>query len=181
MDEIIGKANEYWRNAGYLRLGHYMAAEKTSRKHKLIGIPSVALSAVVATSVFSTMTDEVDVAFRVLTGVIALLAAVLASLQTFLNFSDLAERHRMAAARYFSARRRLDIFMLSFASMADDAAESLEERRELALQGLREITEELGSLSSESPTLNEATYRRAAKAFNDAHPQEESEPRAATA
>ena len=178
MDEIIGKAKEYWRNAGYLRLGHYMAAESASRKHKLIGIPSVALSAVVATSVFATMTDEVNLVFRVLTGVIALLAAVLASLQTFLNFSDLAERHRMAAARYFSARRRLDIFILSYAARETDAGEALEAQREAALLGLREITDELGSLSSESPTLNEATYRRAASAFNDAHPKTECETQA---
>lgn len=164
MDEIIAKSREYWRNAGRLRMGHYIAAEIALRKHKCIGIPSVICSAIVATSVFSTLNESVETWVRVLTGIVAICAAVLASLQAFLNFSDVAERHKVAAAKYFSARRQLDLFELSYQDQGEAG-------REAALSELKVITEHLAALSNESPTLSEAVYRKATAAFAEAHPE----------
>ena len=168
MDEIIAKSREYWRNAGRLRMGHYIAAESAERKHKWIGIPSVIFSAVVATSVFSTLSDQVDMWIRIVTGCVAVCAAVLASLQAFLNFADKAEHHKIAAAKYFTARRQLDMFQLTYQNKGDDAATA-------AIEELKIITEQLATLSNESPTLSEAVYRQATRAFEEAHPETRSE------
>ena len=163
MDDIIAKSREYWRNAGRLRMGHYIAAEAAEKKHKWVGIPSVIFSAVVATSVFSTLSEQVDIWIRIVTGCMAVCAAVLASLQAFLNFADKAEHHKIAAAKYFSARRQLDMFQLTYQSKGDDANEE-------AIAELKIITEQLATLSNESPTLSEKTYRQATRAFEEAHP-----------
>ncbi|NRA39032.1 MAG: SLATT domain-containing protein [Planctomycetes bacterium] len=154
MDDVLEKAEEYKTNAGRLRLGHYIAAEKASRMNKALGIPSVVVSAIVATSIFSTMSEDVDIMWRISTGIIALVAAVLVSLQTFLNYDDLAERHHKSAARYYNVARRLDIFYLHY----HDKDDSL---KDTAITELREITETLAELSSDSPSLTEKVFAAA--------------------
>lgn len=156
MEYALKKADEYKNSASKFRLGHYIAAESAARKNKVLGIPSVIISAVVATSVFSTMSDNVDIIWRIATGVTALCAAVLVSLQTFLNYGDLAERHHKAASRYYNVARRLDMFYLNFHDKDDGS-------KETAIEELREITETLAALSSDSPSIAEKIYTQAVK------------------
>ncbi len=162
MQNILERAGTYWHAAGVTGLGHYKSAEIAARKHKAIGIPSVALAAVVATSIFSTLSEDVHIGWRIATGVVALAAAILAALQAFLNFGDLAEKHKAAGARYGDVRRRIDLFILEF-SEAQDAD------RKNALAQLTALAEELGRLASDSPTLSGALYDQAKKEFTRGH------------
>ena len=125
-----------------------------------IGIPNVAISAIVATSVFSTLSENVDIRIKILTGVIALVAAILAALQAFLNFSERAEKYKAAGARYGKVRRDIDVFCLRFANGTD---------RQTALSRLQEIGDTLGALAGESPTLSEAVYHAAKDDFDSTH------------
>jgi len=84
MESVINKAIKYWMGAGRTGLAHYKAAEIAARRSKQIGIPNVALSAIVATSVFATLNDSSGTGNKLLlTGGIALLSAILAALQAF--------------------------------------------------------------------------------------------------
>jgi hypothetical protein len=49
----------------------------------------------------------VDLSLRILIGVVSVLAAVLASLQTFLRLAERAEKHRAAAEEWSSIRREI--------------------------------------------------------------------------
>jgi hypothetical protein len=65
----------------------------------------VALSALVGTSVFATLTEPAETWLQILTGMVSVAAAVLAALQTFLRSADTAAEHR-TASRSFGALRR---------------------------------------------------------------------------
>lgn len=163
MEDILAKSRDYWRKAGRTGLAHYRAAEVNAKRHRKIGIPSVILSTVVATSVFSTLSESVDVGLRIATGVIALIAAILAALQAFLAYGERAEKHKSAGARYGKVRSDIDLFQLKLAG-ADAPA------REDALEALQHISDELGALETDSPTLTEAMYRTGKADFDSANP-----------
>ena len=165
MKIILERAGTYWRASGITGLGHYKSAEIAARKHRAIGIPSVALSAVVATSIFSTLNDSVHVSWRIATGVFALVAAILAALQAFLSFGDLAEKHKAAGARYGDVRRRIDLFIVEYTGVKQ--ADGV---RDEALGKLKSLAEELGKLASDSPTLPGRLYDRAKEEFAQGHP-----------
>jgi FAD/FMN-containing dehydrogenase len=72
------------------------------------GIPVVVLTTFVGTSVFATLQSDVHVSLRIGLGLISVLAAVLASLQTFLRFGERAEKHRSSAELWAALRREID-------------------------------------------------------------------------
>ncbi len=150
-DDVMEKSKEYWSNAGNRERAHYRASKIAERRHLKIGLPNVALSAVVATSIFSTLSENVDIGWRIATGVIALIAAILASLQAFLNFGERAEKDKAAGAKYAGVRRRLGLFELEFSG-------GQQFNRKAALDRLKEISVELNSLDIESPTLSNRNY-----------------------
>jgi hypothetical protein len=164
MKTILERAGTYWRASGITGLGHYKSAEIAARKHRAIGIPSVALSAVVATSIFSTLSEGVHIGWRIATGVFALAAAILAALQAFLSFGDQAEKHKSAGARYGNVRRRIDLFIVEYTG-----TEQPDAVREEALEKLKSLAEELGKLASDSPTLPGALYDEAKEEFAQGH------------
>jgi hypothetical protein len=64
------------------------------------GIPAVVLSTVVSTSVFASLLKQPDPWLQITLGFASVAAALLASLQTFLSYSERAEKHRIAGAKY---------------------------------------------------------------------------------
>jgi hypothetical protein len=87
---------------------HYRAEVLYDKLHFLIGIPAAALATIVGTSVFATLNSAVGIEFKILTGCVSLAAAVLSGIQTFLRFSDRAERHRRSGKQYASIRRQIE-------------------------------------------------------------------------
>jgi hypothetical protein len=86
---------------------HYAMADRLSFQNKALGIPVVVLTTRVGTSVFATLQETVNTATRIVAGVAIALAAVLASLQTFLNLGERAERNRSAAENWSAIRREI--------------------------------------------------------------------------
>jgi len=87
---------------------HYALATSLSRSNIRFGVPVVALTTLVGTTVFATLQQQVNVGVRIAAGMFSVLAAVLASLQTFLRFGERAEKHRVAAERWAAIRREID-------------------------------------------------------------------------
>lgn len=87
---------------------HYELATRLADANIRFGVPVVALTTMVGTTVFATLGRSVDTWLRILVGMISVLAAVLASLQTFLRFGERAEKHRAAAELWASIRREID-------------------------------------------------------------------------
>jgi hypothetical protein len=79
---------------------HEAQARVYEGRRNLVGVPAIVLSAIVGTSVFATMQGSPNTLFAVGVGLIAVLAAILAALQTFLDYGGRAATHHGAAARY---------------------------------------------------------------------------------
>jgi hypothetical protein len=86
---------------------HYAMANRYSRRNMVLGVPVVALTALVGTSVFATLQETLNTRMRIAAGVAIVAAAVLASLQTFFNYSEKAEKNRAAAELWSAIRREI--------------------------------------------------------------------------
>ncbi|NJL46670.1 MAG: DUF4231 domain-containing protein [Leptolyngbyaceae cyanobacterium SM2_5_2] len=118
--------SDWYRRIRFAQFAHYEAAKSYDRMNYGLGIPVVVLSTFVGTSVFANIGSTVDATFQILIGLVSVVAATLASLQTFFRFSEKAEKHRAAASKYGALRREIEEIMV-LRSQADlkDAIPSL--------------------------------------------------------
>jgi hypothetical protein len=77
-----------------LARAHGLQADKYQKAHYLIGVPLVAISTASGTSAFATLSSygSASPATAVVAGILSLIAAVLAGLQTFFDFSGKAAK-----------------------------------------------------------------------------------------
>jgi hypothetical protein len=104
--------SDWYRRIRFAQFAHYEAAKSYDRMNYGLGIPVVILSTFVGTSVFANIGSTVDASFQILIGLISVIAATLASLQTFFRFSEKAEKHRAAASKYGALRREIEEVMV---------------------------------------------------------------------
>lgn len=121
--------SDWFRRARESQHVHYACGDHFSRRHVWFGVPTIALTTIVGTAVFASLATEAGVALKILVGMTSIVAAVLASLQTFLRYSDRAEKHKTAAAGYSAVRRRLELLTTFPPETADQWRESLEDIR----------------------------------------------------
>lgn len=121
---------DWRRRARESQFGHYEAAKHFSAQHYWIGIFVVLFSAIVGTSIFATLQSEGNMLVQIALGLLSVLSAALASLQTFLGSSEKAEKHRSAGATYGSIRRELEQYISLGLPEEDKLASLLDSFRE---------------------------------------------------
>jgi hypothetical protein len=129
--------------------GHYIAAERAETRGRVIGIASAVLGAAVGTSIFATIESAPTVNWRVLAGFLAIGAAVLGALHTFLDYSGRAAEYRLAGAAYGRLRRDFDGFFLELATSKD---------RPQLMAGLARLRQRMDELGQESPLIPKRSY-----------------------
>jgi hypothetical protein len=107
-EPVLSLLDEWRLRAAIAQEAHYSRATSLADYNIWFGVPVVALSTLVATSVFATLQEDVRIELRVVVGFVSALAAVLASLQTFLRFQERAEKHRVSAELWAAIRREID-------------------------------------------------------------------------
>ena len=144
---------EQWRFRNHrVQLAHYESARRFERLHLWLGLPAVAFSTLVGTTVFATLSKAPDIAVQILVGLLSVAAAVLIGLQTFLKYSELAEKHRMAGAKFANLKHRMEL-------LATLPPETEGELRE----ALASIEDTWSKLREESPTLPTRVWRHIEK------------------
>jgi len=73
---------------------HYAAENWLNKLHLTLGIPATIFAAVVGTAVFASLENSVTLWAKIAVGLFSIATAILSGLQTFLRFSEKAERHR---------------------------------------------------------------------------------------
>lgn len=139
-----------WRTA--VRISHRAhadAAARCERAHRWLGIPSIALAAVVGTAILGALESTPGRTAKAVVALLAIAAAVLTALQTFLAHTDRAQRHREAVVRYGQLRRELDEL-----TVLPDAAP----KRKKRLEELRARWDEVDAMA---PSLTERQQHRA--------------------
>ncbi|MDY8135695.1 SLATT domain-containing protein [Aquimarina sp. 2201CG5-10] len=111
MEEKIELLEEWYKRIRNAQRGHYKDAEGLKRNKKLLGLPTVILSTLVGTSVFASLADSSSTGgmyiHPIIIGMLSLLAAIFASLQTFLNYSEKSEKHLNAARKLSSLKKEI--------------------------------------------------------------------------
>jgi hypothetical protein len=131
----------------------FLAGKRAESMHNLLGIPVVVLTAVVGTTIFSSLGSSPNRALVIAAGLISLLAAVLAALQTFLGFAQRAEKHRASGVAYSELKRDLDLLATQLTLVAPTAAEALAE--------LKPLLARYAAVDKESADVADAHYDRA--------------------
>ncbi|MEX5718464.1 SLATT domain-containing protein [Geodermatophilus maliterrae] len=66
---------------------HFAMAERLQARHKAFGVPATITSVIVSTAIFTTLQEEAALGWKISTGLLSLVAAVLTALQTFFNYA----------------------------------------------------------------------------------------------
>ena len=141
--------SEWYRRVSETQRAHYLSAEHFGARKFWLGIPAVVLSTLVGTSVFATVQKQPELWLQIAVGLSSVAAALLASLQTFMGYSERAEKHRMAGARYGALGRELEQLLAS--------------RVELSPERVAEVRKRLDDLALEAPNNPRPIYERASR------------------
>ena len=90
------------------QLAHRFAAKGYAHLHLWLGVPAIGLSALVATSVFASLENQLGAYGWIITGMLSVAATILVALQTFLRFEELSSKHQAADARYGAIRQNIE-------------------------------------------------------------------------
>ena len=154
---VVGLLQDWARRAGASSDAHFHLASSLSRANIRFGIPVVALTTAVGTSVFATLDHQVNTALRVLVGMISVVAAVLASLQTFLRFGERSEKHRAAAEAWQDLRREID----EMVALHPDYLASQGDPKEY----LDNLRRRMGEVAQQSPEMGEQGWWRPVRRY----------------
>ncbi|TML58078.1 MAG: SLATT domain-containing protein [Actinobacteria bacterium] len=138
---------------------HYRLASSLARLNIRFGIPVVVLTTFVGTSVFATLQTDVHVGLRIGLGLISVLAAVLASLQTFLRFGERAEKHRASAELWAALRREIDEMLALHPTYLASRGDPK--------QYLDDLRRRMDEIAQQSPELGEHGVWRARRRYDE--------------
>ena len=141
-----------WKNGLRIRhIGHTRAFSRFRSEDRVIGLLSTIFSAVVATTVFASLSKSETNTLIIIAGCVSVLATLLAASHSFLNYSELSERHRHAAASFGQLRRDLE------ATLIDKNVQSIDDEK------LKQINLQWSELEKKSPAIPQKIYDRALK------------------
>jgi hypothetical protein len=129
---------------------HDEAARKYAKGQFALGIPSLISSTVVGTSVFAALSAKATPSLWV--GLLSILAAVLAALQTFMDFGGRSDKHRNAGVKYKSSIRLLEESMIQ-----------IKQGKDLTKDDIAAIRTMLDSLEETAPVVMPKIYDKVEK------------------
>jgi hypothetical protein len=138
-----------------LHRGHWEAAKRYKRRSRALGLPVVALTTVTGTALFTSL-ESSDDRWQIAAGIFALVAAVLAATQTFLNYEEQAAKHLAATPKWGALRRKAELLLAAPPVGVDELNEAL-----MAIN--EEWTEIEGSVPELPPRIYDRERERAKK------------------
>jgi hypothetical protein len=130
-------------------LSHYQCAKLFESYHRVLGYPTVILSALAGTTFISTLNDSNIWWAQASAIMLSLAVTVLASLQTFLRYSERSEKHKTAATEFGKLRRELEQII---ALIPQGSA--------VAKGDMESIRTKWGELSTHAPAIPNRVYTR---------------------
>jgi hypothetical protein len=153
VDDVLDRANEYGVYAAARDRAHYQMSLKLDRRSRFLGVPSIILGALVGTAIFGALESAPSTGWKIATGLTSIAAAVLAALQTFFNYADLAAKHAQSSNVFAGLRRDFHAFRLR---NSDGAAS-----RDQALDELKELNRRLAEAEQVCPRIPNRQWKKA--------------------
>ncbi|WPD23542.1 MAG: DUF4231 domain-containing protein [Candidatus Electrothrix scaldis] len=142
---------KFWGRRNVTALNaHYAASKLYAKKHYLVGIPAVVLASFVGTSVFASLSQEISPFIKIVVSCCSALAAILAGVQTFLNYSQKSEKHRLIASKYSSMGREIEQLLTN----TDEQLAKKQEEIDI-------LRKKIDLIAQEAPILPKGLYENA--------------------
>ncbi len=96
---------------------NYVTGSLYLRYHYIVGVASIVLSAIVSSTFFSQIVQQVSCdqaatpILAYIAGILSISVGILSALQTFFRFSEKAEKYKTISAKYGAVRRQLEYLM----------------------------------------------------------------------
>jgi hypothetical protein len=153
-----GNAENFSRYSSVMSNAHYDMAEIYRVRHRSFGLAVVITTSVVGTTTFGSLAEgalkDWEVWIKIGTGILSVLATVLATLQTFLGFSELETQHKRGADGYSNVRRDVDLLLMNYPDVIGAPSED-------ATAAIDAIKKKLEYLDKASPTIPDGIYEAA--------------------
>jgi hypothetical protein len=147
-----------WRRRVYAaQAAYYQEAERLRRRNYQLGIPVVIVSSMVGTAVFVDWGEVA--AYKWLVGSVSIVAAILASLQTFLKLGESATLHGSAADWFAAIRRDIEETLALPLDLRGNPKDRLDS-----------IRHEMNKAGQKAPELSERLWIRVARRFSVEEP-----------
>lgn len=96
------------RSASVMHISHHLAAARCARIHRVLGVIVAGLGAVVASSIFISVSKSNESQWLIITGVVSLITAILSAANSYLDFGGKSQRHFFSAVAFQALRRELE-------------------------------------------------------------------------
>ncbi len=164
--QLLGSWHE---EINILMQAHYDMAIRKKRMNYVVGIPLIMLEILIASYMIFSISNNPSFQLKMIVGALVILAAILAALQTFLKYSEQAEDHRNAHARF----RNLMV--------AIDQTQALPPRDDHALsEWCDKFRERWGEVSLDAPVIPKRLIKAKEKAQQSKEPSPNPNGQAAT-
>jgi hypothetical protein len=143
------------KRAREAQAAQYEMANRLGRRSQWLGVPVIVITAIVGTSVFASISQEViSLQAKIAVGLMSVAATVLSSLQTFFKLSERAEKHRQCGSKFGAIRREIE------AALAEDPGPI--DRNYVAA-----LREKLDRLGEEAPHVAWAVFKANEKSLRE--------------
>ena len=146
MKSQIEVLQQYAKRVRLSRIAHHEAAQITMRRHHALGLSIVIFATLAASLSMTQAFGYITFPLSVIVSILCILCAGLATIQTFLNYWERAEKHRAAAMQYSALGRELELMQIKI-------TDELEPNESLILERLSEMMVQLNELSQNSPSI----------------------------
>ncbi|MES5378664.1 MULTISPECIES: SLATT domain-containing protein [Mycolicibacterium] len=154
LTELLQELNRLRARAHRMSRAQFIASVRLRRAHLGIGIPTIVLSTVVGTALFSTFKDSASQSVVFAAACVASVTAVLSALQTFLRFSDRSSQHSRYWAVFGEIKRELDGLALKIKC-------NLYGTPNLVVEQLDRLSTRFSTAIAECPPVRDRDYDRA--------------------
>jgi hypothetical protein len=149
-DKKIELLNNWYRRIRIAQRGHYEDASRLKRRNVMFGIPVIILSAAAGTGVLASLAKEnPSQTLRIVLGCISILAAGLALLQTFLNYSEQSSKHMKAATELSALKKEIEEKL----ALLPDNAEGLNEF-------IKTARSKWDAITNEAPIISQKVFEK---------------------
>lgn len=131
-------------------IGHSKAATHYKSRDRGFGLITTILSAVVSTTLFSSLSSESNEKVVLFAGILSLFGTIASAAFTFLKYGELSEQHRQAAISYGTLRREFELLL------ADDGAVDIQLK-------MRDLNSRRAQFEESAPVLPQRIFEKAQK------------------
>ncbi|MEM1278437.1 MAG: SLATT domain-containing protein [Cyanobacteria bacterium P01_H01_bin.152] len=122
-----------------------------------MGVPTIIISTLIGTTIFASLGSSQKIYIQIAVGLMSLSAAILSSLQTFLDYSELAGKHKQASIKYGELRREMEQVLV----------ENLDEEKQSHF--MKAFSAKWNALDTDSPTIPNKVYSKVASRILGTH------------